>query len=253
MPRAIVTSTYRSKRPPRKKAKASAPTGPRDDWSRSVVRVGSGRGFVVQTEREHRFIVTAGHCLPHLPPCHGASYLDERTYKELIGPLGAAPAVWAECVFIDPVSDLAVLCSPDNQEFFKQAEDYEALVEAAFSLPIGSLAFARKPVTLPDGTTFLQPPRADAEAWLMSLDGQWFSCRVQSGGRALWIAGAVAPIRGGMSGSPIMSPEGAAIGVVCNSSGGSFDHHGGGPNPELAAHLPAWILPTLGRGPSSST
>ena len=53
-----------------------------------MVRVGRGRGFVVQTEREDHLIITAGHCLPHLPPCHGASDLDERTYKELIGPLG---------------------------------------------------------------------------------------------------------------------------------------------------------------------
>jgi hypothetical protein len=198
--------------------------------------VGSGRGFVVQTEREGRFIITAGHCLPHLPPCHGASYLVERTYKELIGPLGAEPTIWVECVFVDPVADLAVLYSPDDQELSEQAEDYEALIESAFSLPISSLAFVRKPVTLSDA------PRAEADAWLLSLDGQWFSCRVQSGGRGLWIAGAAERIRCGMSGSPIMSPEGAAIGVVCISSGGSYDHREGGPNPALAAHLPAWIL-----------
>ena len=235
----ILTSTYRYKRPPRKK-KASAPAGPRDDWSRSVVRVGSGRGFVVQTEREGRFIITAGHCLPHLPRCHGFSYLDERTYKELIGPLGAEPTIWAECVFIDPVADLAVLCSPDDEELFRQAEDYEALIESAFSLPIGSLAFAARMVP---GSLSRRGLRAEGDAWLLSLDGQWFSCRVQSDdGRRLSIAGAAEPIRAGMSGSPIMSPEGAAIGVVCISSGGSYDHREGGPNPALAAHLPAWIL-----------
>ena len=30
-----------------------------EDWRRSVVRVCDGRGFVVETEREGRFIITA--------------------------------------------------------------------------------------------------------------------------------------------------------------------------------------------------
>jgi hypothetical protein len=38
-----------------------------DDWIRSVIKVGDGRGFVVETEREERLIITAGHCLPQLP------------------------------------------------------------------------------------------------------------------------------------------------------------------------------------------
>jgi hypothetical protein len=37
---------------------------PQNDWSQSVVRVGDGRGLVIETEREDRFVITAGHCLP---------------------------------------------------------------------------------------------------------------------------------------------------------------------------------------------
>lgn len=214
-----------------------------DEWRRSVVRVGGGRGFVVETEREDRFIITAAHCLPHLPPSHAASNLEERTYANLIGPCDAEPTVWAECVFVDPVADLAVLCTPDEQALADEAADYKAVLEPTVALPVAGLTFVREPFTLSDGTIILGPPRAESEAWLLSLDGRWFSCRVTSGGRAVWIAGAAEPIRGGMSGSPLVAPGGKAIGVVCVSASGlSFGDREGGPNPELAAHLPAWIL-----------
>jgi hypothetical protein len=44
-----------------------------------------------------------------------------------------------------------------------------------------------------------------------------------------------------MSGSPIITKEGAAIGVVSKSVGGrDLDRHTkGGPNPHLAYHLPS--------------
>jgi hypothetical protein len=34
---------------------------------RAIVAVGDGRGFVVQVD-EHRYVITAAHCLPDLPP-----------------------------------------------------------------------------------------------------------------------------------------------------------------------------------------
>jgi hypothetical protein len=205
---------------------------PMDDWIRSVVTVGGGRGFVVETEREERLIVTAGHCLPQLPPSHPASRLEERTFAKLIGKLGAKPTVWVECVFVDPVADIAVLSSPDSQALADQAEGYEALMETTMPVAVGSLIIERKRVTLPNRTTALGPPRGESDASLLSLGGQWFACRVKSGGRGLWID-ATEPIRSGMSGSPVIAPGGAAIGVVSTGTAS---------NPELAAHLPGWIL-----------
>ena len=206
-----------------------------------MIRVGDARGFIVATEQGERFIITAAHCLPHLPPAHPASYLEERTYAKLVGRLGAEPTVWAECVFVDPVADLAVLCSPDDQELYGEAEEYDALVESARPLPVGGLEFTREPIRLEDQATILGPPQADSDAWLLSLEGQWFSCRVRSRGRALGIYQAVEPIRAGMSGSPIVTSSGAALGVVSVSASGSFDDREGGPNPELAALLPGWF------------
>jgi hypothetical protein len=61
--------------------------------SRSILRVGGGRGFLVEKSGE-RFVITAAHCLTApitvygdtasngatLPPAHGGTSWDERTY-----------------------------------------------------------------------------------------------------------------------------------------------------------------------------
>lgn len=101
------------------------------------MKVGDGRGFVLKRREDFRLphfmkgrlIVTAAHCLPKLPPAHRASYLHERTYANLLGPLNGKRNIWAECVFVDPIADIAVLGSPDNQELSEEAEAYDALID----------------------------------------------------------------------------------------------------------------------------
>jgi hypothetical protein len=207
-----------------------------NNWNRSVVRVGDGRGVVIETEREDRLVITAGHCLPALPPSHAAALTHERTYAKLLGPLGGAPTVYAECVFADPVADLAVLGCPDYQELSKQADAYAALMDTVRPLSIGgNLAFVRRSITLADdGPTVAGPATAESPAWVLSLDGRWFACRVSSSGIGLWIEDAAEPIKGGMSGSPIVTDDGAAIGVISTGTGA--------PNPQFAAQLPGWLL-----------
>jgi hypothetical protein len=63
----------------------------------------------------------------------------------------------------------------------------------------------------------------------------------------LWIADVTQPIQGGMSGSPVLLAEGAAIGVVCTSESALSGDREGGPNPELLAALPGWLLRNLGQ------
>src|SRR6266849_3477352 len=105
---------------------------------RASVTVGEGRGFVVSDQREGsmsvRLIITAAHCLPSFPPCASFSYTEERTYKMLLGPIGDQPKVWAECLFVDPIGDIAVLGSPDTQILPNEADMYEALTGAAVPL-----------------------------------------------------------------------------------------------------------------------
>jgi hypothetical protein len=79
------------------------------EWLRSVVSVGEGRGFVVEGAMDRRYVITAAHCLPFLPSCDGYAFESDNSYKELLGPLNRLPALWAKCVFADPVSDIAVL------------------------------------------------------------------------------------------------------------------------------------------------
>jgi hypothetical protein len=194
-----------------------------------IVKVGGGRGFVVQSKdwRERRLIITAAHCLPRLPPCHAASDLGDRTYSALIGPVGGAATVWAECLFADPVADIAVLGAPDDQELPGESEAFDALIDGVSPLSVSD--------------ALLEGP-----AWLYSLDGRRFPCRVERQEQGpLWIFDAAEEIVGGMSGSPI-TVEDSAIGLISVSSATDTEPHTqGGPNPALSRNLPAWLHRTL--------
>jgi len=187
----------------------------------AVLTVGHGRGFLIESLGK-RVVVTAAHCLPKFPPPHGASYLHERTYGRLLGPLAGKRTVWAECLFADPIADIAVLGSPNNLELSDEADRYDALVD-----PLKPLRIAAAP--------------ENGIAWLLSLKGDWFKCTVSYLKRIegpLWVS-PDQPIAGGMSGSPILSDDGKAIGVVC--LGGNHDQYGY-PNPRLVCDLPARFL-----------
>jgi hypothetical protein len=183
------------------------------------VQVGEGRGFVIEVEQK-RMVLTAAHCLPHLPPPHPASFLEERTYPKVLGIRGATPDVWAECLFADPIADIAILGQPDNQALPREAESYNRLLESRPPLRLAQIA-KRGP------------------AWLLTLEGRWIECIVDPEnwfGRKLAVndaeEGAVAP---GTSGSPIVTHAGA-VGLV--SAGDDM-------NPVLAKTLPGWLLATL--------
>src|SRR5260370_15559083 len=108
----------------------------------AVLRVGEGRGFLVK--RHHDCIViTAAHCLPDLPPPHPCAYLEELTYRRLLGPLGTEPTVWAHILFVDPVADIAVLGAPDGQVLSEQADTYEALMASAHPLAVAEAPIQR--------------------------------------------------------------------------------------------------------------
>jgi hypothetical protein len=212
----------------------------------SVLKVGDGRGFIIehrvklpplpvhlQTRRlsriaRHRLVITAAHCLPQLPPATPASHCYERTYKGLLGNIeGSKKSVWAECLFADPVADIAVLGCPDNQELFDEANAYDALVDGIPTLQIGK---AR-----------------NGSGWLLALSGnQWVRTALKIfkgiGGTSL----ETGPTESGMSGSPILNDAGRAVGVVSIGSeaemDGKFRNERAGPQPILSLNLPGWML-----------
>jgi hypothetical protein len=204
-------------------------SSPDDKAKGAIIKVGDGRGFILATAKSP-VIVTAAHCLPHVPEVGSFLSAHERTYPNLIGPLAAPqPGICAECLFVDPVADIAVLGGPDGQELYDEANAYEEFVEAASTLKGGTMAPGR------------------AEAWLFTLGSLWVRCIVLHRGGPLWISDAAEPIEGGMSGSPILDDAGAAIGIVCCAGGvGGEPHTGGGPNPRLADSLPGWLLRQIG-------
>jgi hypothetical protein len=155
--------------------------------------------------------------------------------------IGGKRTIWAECLFVDPVADLAVLGGPDNQVFCKEWDGYIDFTESVTPMAVADLPLARSPIMVTNvfGTMELSGPAEwKGTGRLLSLDGRWFSCGLRAFSRSLWVEGRII---GGMSGSPIINDDGAAVGVVCMSDGS----RGGGPNPFLARQLPAWILESI--------
>ena len=80
-------------------------------------------------------------------------------------------------------------------------------------------------------------------AFMLSVDGEWQSCTLYNGGRFLVIRDGAADIKSGMSGSPIVDTNGAAVGLI--STGGAA----GNMNPSLMDCLPPWLLRKLDMRP----
>jgi hypothetical protein len=58
---------------------------PLREAARAVIRVGDGRGFIVDG-KEGRLVITAAHCLPSSPQGFSIASFNERTYQALLGP-----------------------------------------------------------------------------------------------------------------------------------------------------------------------
>jgi hypothetical protein len=168
---------------------------------RAFLRVGDGRGFVAELGPERFVVITAAHCLPSLPPPMPASYTEERTYTAILGPLGGSLSVWAECAFVDPISDVAVLVAPDGQSLPNQCGAYEMLLEDRPALTLAVMP-------------------SNAPVWLLTLDGRWARCEAERcGGFAAFaetvtLKGPEEAYAPGTSGSPILTDEGQVVSLV---------------------------------------
>ena len=180
----------------------------------AVVTAGDGRGFVIRGDPD-RLIITAAHCLPRLHVDYPWT-TDKRICWDFIGPLKEKPSITVECLFVDPVSDLAVLGPPDREKLSDKYEGYRGLVMRRPTLPIAPL---RQTAIRSRG----------AAGWLLSIDGAWVSCKVRQRNGTLSMETAEA-FAAEMLGSPILNARGVAIGAI------SYTVH-----PHLCDRLPAWL------------
>jgi hypothetical protein len=211
-----------------------------------VVKVGGGRGFIIEHRVKvppmkarlrhqprgipfvkHQLVVTAAHCLPHLPPVPPA-YDYERTYKDLLGNLhGRNRKVWAECLFADPVGDIAVLGSPSTLELSDKADAYDALVDER---PAIEFAKARS-----------------GRGWILALSGdRWIETTLKVRSTIWGPSLVVGPTEAGMSGSPILNDAGRAVAIVSQGhetvAKDGVRKNQDGAQPILALKLPGWLL-----------
>ena len=122
--------------------------------TRPLIKVGGGRGFVIGTD-DQRYVITAAHLPPPSAPPVSFSGNEERTYERLLGDLAdKKPHVSAECLFVDPIADIAVLGKPDGQEYYDEAAAFDDLVDGLDVLKIGEVG---------DRTSIK----------LIDLDGRW--------------------------------------------------------------------------------
>jgi hypothetical protein len=220
--------------------------------ARAVVRVGKGRGFVV-SGGDDRYVITAAHVLSKPPPPHLMPFGEERSYLRFLGPRGGKrKRIAVECLFYEPVSDTAVLGEPQDVELSDEAERYRQFVAdlppfavaAPPPMPVGSPRKVKMiaPETLngpvrfvSEGATRRQPSHFPAH--VISLAGEWTKCdaaRDRSRPGLLEVEPENVVV-GGMSGSPLISATGEALGVVSTSN---FC-------PVLTDSLPAWLLRKL--------
>jgi hypothetical protein len=193
-----------------------------------------GRGFIVNAADDARFIITAAHCVPRrrYPRPHLANSINELTVPNLIGPLGAKQCtIWVELCVLNLNDDLAVFGQPDNQDLSDKAKSYAGFTRTG--LQVGPAP----PIVPP--YQWCEVP--GSEGYVLSLDSQWQPCTMHNNGR--WLALDGCDIKGGMSGSPILNAEGAAIGVISTGYSGL----GNNQHPSLADCLPPWLWRELSR------
>jgi hypothetical protein len=180
----------------------------------TIVRVGRGRGFVVEINNQ-RLILTAAHCLPE----HPQPYVSDPTLTEIIGTLDdESLTIGATCLSLDVITDLAVLAAPPARRDDRAAFDHLMILASPLCIA----------------------PAQEGRAWIMALDGTWLPVHIgKIEGLSLEIV-LERDLELGMSGGPVLNDDDAAVSLISSQMPG--EPLRSGPCPHLVAALPNGLL-----------
>jgi hypothetical protein len=204
------------------KRKGRAAVDPR--WKEIVVAAtvrteSGGQGVLVPGP----FILTAAHCITYT--ISGGMVLGDHIIEKVTSRDGTVLKVGP--LAVEPVSDIAVLGSLDNQTFYKEAQAFEAFCAATPPVPVAMDVFE---VAVP------------TPAFVLSHKGHWINAAATAYRPELasLCMEADEQIEGGTSGGPVVTAAGRLLGVVSHSSetGGACD----GLIPRASMALPAWVI-----------
>ncbi len=180
---------------------------------------GSGQCVVV----EAGLIVTAAHCVDWnstTMPAAGGSFLSK--IQTANGSLMASPLA------VEPVSDIAILGSPDSQAFYQEATAFDEWCESL--VPVKVLRTIPKPFD-----PFAVWIRTHLKTWVAGM-------ATYDGSNSTFAFETDTEILCGTSGGPIVNHAGELIGVVSHGtnscSGGKYTSVAG----LLPLAMPAWVV-----------
>jgi hypothetical protein len=179
-----------------------------------------GRGVLVPGQ----MVLTAAHCVTYT---NDATMALGEHFSEMLqtaqGELQVAPLA------VEPVTDIAVLGALDYEEFPQEVEAFETWCASTPAVPVcfqDVLLFEPFPV------------------YIYTHIEQWVEARAtvtRADLPRLWVE-VSAPLESGTSGSPIVTPDGAVIGIVSNTGSRDDVMVCYGIHPRASLALPAWVL-----------
>ena len=179
-----------------------------------------GRGFVVHGG----YILTAAHCVPWNGD--GLMALDIPFHVTVVTPHGQR--ITGRVVAVEPVSDIAVIGSPDCQAFYAESNTFDDFVESGERLIVCDDEY-------PFGEWF--------PVHVFTHECEWISGKAMYKGDASTLCFQTRPtIPNGTSGSIFVNDRGEVVGIVSSSTETNGDEPSSGTCGRPCQCLPVWIL-----------
>lgn len=169
-------------------------------------------------------IMTAAHCIDC--NCEGYMALGDYFIEEI--KTAQEKVLKVSPLAVEPICDIAVLGSMDNQSFFDEARQFEVFCENTKSVPLCVSEIEPNEI-FPVHTFTHKGTWVEGRAKYFSKNSPFLSIEYEE------------QIEGGTSGGPIINNYGELVGIVSTPStvNGSDNFNGYAPRPNLT--LPVWV------------